>query len=386
MDQDLTLNYIRSLLCEGNGHLFRHELTEKRYLTKSLIPNAHYKEGQMIWFTFDDKRIKWSDDFTLSLIEDQDGNKIYQFLNSFAVEGTLGYEYLDVEYSLICGLKFYCLAYYYPGSALIAPDHIKLLTHEQKIEWEYEQMLSTKAEKIGIRNLVNQITFEDLSVLWKKVNPLDKEQIELTSYYFWNDLQLTLNLLINLVAEINFYGEYLGNYGIQAVRREPKIYLHHYEKSFLRKSSFCIQVFYSYWEKIAYLLFIFLKIENVSKTNLSLVKLKKALSKAMNNGQYQYFNDASSAYNWFVDFIENDHSALAKYRHPLVHFQPDNELFKGDFYAGALNFYLMNITNHEKRMSLEKEFNEIQSFLTNQLHKCNEGLRKAIDLIQEIRD
>lgn len=382
MDQNEVM-IIREML--SRGFLFWDELTKKRYLTRDIIPDKHYKAGQKVNFIPDDDGIKWSNVYSLDLIEDQEGNAIYQFLNSFKAKGSLGH--LDREYPIPNHLELFCLVYHYPDSSIIHSKHIFLLTYEQKIEWSFKQILEGQKKRLGIQNIMSAITYGDFHSLWKKVDLSNKEQVESTSDFFWNELRISLNLLVDLVSEINFYGEYLGKYGIQEERPEFTVpfSFHKYERSFLHKSSFCVQMLYSYWEKIAYLLFVFLQpIDKLKKGGMSLHKLIKALKKSMADGQFSYLKNPESAFNWFVNFENSDHRKLTQYRHPTVHFKPEEKFFRGDFYVGALNFVLKNITDNKERESLENEFSKLRTFVTSQLYQCNEGLQKAIDLIQEI--
>jgi hypothetical protein len=377
---------IQNFFKNNHGFELRYDLERNKHLVREYIPFEHLEDNQMIWFISNEEGVIWSEDYCLEPTKDDQGKYMVKFENSFRTEGKLGYSYGDNEFYAPVSFELIYLVYKYPEFP-ISPNHRYLFNYDQKIERDFAKMLERKIESLGINRGPDSlgVTYSTLCSLWKRVDKLNGGQILSTSYHFWNDLHMTLDLIIDQIGEINFYSDYLRNYGIQSWKEEPTIHLGPYEKKFLNSSSFCLHTIYGFWEKIAYLAFQFLpQINDVNSKNLSYNKLIEKIKKSIDKGNLDYLNKAESSINWFLDFNIGDHSKLRDYRHPLVHFQEENALYKGNLYASAYNYYLDNISDDLKRRKLEDEFKILKFFLNRQLNNCTEGFQKLIELIEEI--
>lgn len=387
MDDTSTIEWIRNYLSRDKGIELRYDLSRFRYLVSKYIPSNHKENNQLIWFKSNEAGFKWADNPILELTKDTDGRDIYKFENSFKTTGNLGYSYKYDEFEVPVSLSLTYLVYKYPDGDKLFPDHMALYSEGQMVEMKYFHAIENKLKDLGFERGPENlgISFDKINDIWGNLNFGHSNELFPSSHAFWTDMYSDVSLLLDLIGEIEFYSDYLSDLGIRYFRNEPSVHLSRYDKQFLNKCSFIMHTTYSFWEKVAFVIFKFYgDVSNVTSKNLSFYKLLTNLKADVEGGKIS-LPDTSSEIKWFLNFNEEGHKLLREYRHPLVHYKPENDMYKGGLYASFLNYYYKNISNDSGREELDGEMTRLKKFSIAQVELAVEGFEKLIKLTKNHR-
>jgi hypothetical protein len=190
---------------------------------------------------------------------------------------------------------------------------------------------------------------------------------------------------------VNLYRKYTCDY-LEKERHDSSgtrydINLEMYDWYYLDFCSLSIENLYSYWERIGYFLFQFFPPTKVVDNNLSFQNLISCLKKDIKQGKYHSLH-TSQNFKWFSEFTEKGHEfeKLQKYRHPLIHYKFENQLFKGGLNSGTYSFLIKNCRKREKIEELQKVNDSLVDFINHQFSLCYDGYLKTVDLIKEINN
>ena len=234
--------------------------------------------------------------------------------------------------------------------------------------------------------------FSTLDDTLDKMDKKNKDKIFATSYHYFYEIVDSYEQIMFLMGNINLYRKYTSNY-IQNESNSPnglyyQLNLTFYDRRYLNFCSMAIERIYAYWERIAFLLFQFIKpkTEQIGDKKLSFFNLIKSLVKDIECQHHLYLDSPNSSFKWFNDFHKNGHHKLTHYRHPLVHFQKKRNEFKGGLWAGTHTIFLQNTQNKKNLIKLQKKNESLCSFLNDQFGYCEMGYKKVADLIKETQD
>lgn len=388
---DDVVNWIKEYFTKDHCHQFTTAWRNANYLYSHLIPKEHRNiPDLLVWFEVDQSGIIWDDEYEIKKKQDNRGQSFFEFQSDISVSGkagySVGYEEVKTDASYNLTLK----AFLYDGTFTIYPDNIRLWTKEQKILTEYNELIFTKYQALGLGEIEKkeETAYSAFKTIWAKGNKNDAEQTATTSYFYYREIIDAYDQLRFCIANVNAYMPYTSNYlakeQYQAGRVLYDINLTMFDRRYLYFCGIAFEKLYSFWERIAYLAYQFIKPKGLTAQNLSFNKLILTLRKDCNNGLYPFFTQSNSFFHWFSDFEQNHHQAIQKYRHPLIHYKNKNEVYKGSYFAGTHSHWLKNSTEKEKLQELQEVNEQLGVFLTRQVSFCEIGFKNLIELIKEL--
>jgi hypothetical protein len=366
------------------------DIWKHKRLYKDLIPQEFTTvELNSVWFTPDDKGFIWDKDFIYRPLKYDDGKDFIRFEGDFSVNGYLSFQEsttydkreVPVTYNLTFKVDYF---------KRIRLETVEYWTKEQKIMNSYNYLMLDQYKKLGFHSQMNnpQTDFVKFTGIWGGVSRSNKKQVHTSSFYYHYEIVTSYELLMFLVSNVNLYRQYTSNY-LEQERHDYSngsifdLNLSIYDRYYLIFCSLSLENLYSYWERIGFLLFQFIKPTKVSDRNLSFQKLISSLNEEDNNGEYSFLL-SSKNFKWLSDFNISTHNKLQKYRHPLIHYNIKNPLFKGGLFSGTVSYWIQNNMKKEKIEKLQKENDKLVDIINHQFSLCNDGLVKTLDLIKEI--
>ena len=357
----------------------------------NFIPKEYRKWDILVWFETDELGVRWVKDYQISVVKDARGEEVYEFTQDFTVSGkvcySVGYNQESVETSYYLTLR----AYRYADSYTVEADLIDLWTKEKKILTEYSGLLIEQYDKLGLKDLehLEETGYGSFTGIWTKGDKTNIEQTEATSYYYYREIIDAYDQLRFCVGNVNAYMPYTSNYLAKERRMEGRVFydinLAKFDRRYLYFCGFAFEKLYSFWERIAFLAYQFIKPKGLSTPqNLSFSKFIVALRKDCNNGLYPYFLLPNSSYHWFSEFEKEHHQPIQTYRHPLIHYKHKNEIYKGSFFAGTYSYWMQNSFDREKLEELQQANENLGVFLIEQTSFCKTGIQNLIALIKEL--
>lgn len=387
MEEKEVVASIRNYFEQDNGRQLSHELFRFKHIEKYLLPGQRQQEIiGVLYFKSDSTGFLWNDDYLLKTILDKGGEQIYRFENEFKVSGELSYwiEGSPKEYKTSCSFSLTLRVQKYSNSP--HPDYIELWDKEQKVVNHFNELIYAKYDELKFESPISK--FDNFTESWSSVNRDDENQVKATSYHYFFELVHAFDQVMYLVANVNLYRKYTTNYTERESYSPNGAYfmvnLSFYDRRYLDFCSLAFEKIYAFWERVAFLLFQFIKPALLEENQLSFVKLMKFLKKDIKAGNFIFLNNPNSNINWFFTFINSKHKKLTDYRHPSVHFQKSNPVYKGGLFAGTHNYWLENNGDKSKLEKLQKDNEDLCKFLNDQLRICEEGLNNVVQLIKEI--
>lgn len=389
MKDKQVVDSIRNYFEQDNGWQLSHDLFRFKHIEKYLLPNQKLEKIIGVpYFKSDSAGFLWDDDYLLKTILDRGGEQIYRFENGFKVSGELSYwiEGSPNEYKAPCSFSLTLRVHKYPNSG--TPDYIELWDEEQKIINHFNELIYAKYDALNFESPISK--FDKFTESWSSVNRNDENQIKATSYHYYFELVHAFEQAMYLVANVNLYSKFTSNYTEKESHTPNGIHfiinLSFYDRRYLDFCSLAFEKIYAFWERVAFLLYQFIKPvkKPLAEKQVSFFKLIDNLCKDIESGNFSYLKNSASTFIWFNNFLSREHKKLTDYRHPAIHFQMNNSVYKGGLFAGTHNYWLENNDDKNKLTKLQKDNEDFCKFLNDQLRICETGLNKVVELIKEI--
>jgi hypothetical protein len=358
-------------------------LSDNPLLTENIIPKDHQQKKQYIWFDGEPDKLIWEGWNKQYYIEN--GSNVTEVECHLIASGKVGYTLDNKDHYIDTTLDLFIVVKKMENFS-INNHNVYGFTRDQYIERQFSHII--KHECI-IRGLMSpsenkNIDFGIFSTIWQTNHSKEPSFTWASSYYFWADLMFTLENIWSKIGEVEFYDKQRLSFKKIGLNRTPVIYLNPFDKRMLNICATCIQLLYSFWEKIAFLLN---SIYNVySEPELKRLTFKGYISKLENkvsSGHYKHLSKPNSNFDWFKKFNNKDHGELQTYRHPLVHYKYDQKIIKGDYFAAMSEYLLNNETNSDTADQIDKMIQEIKDVTLKHYFMTEEGLNNTIELIKE---
>lgn len=374
-----------------NGKEFSNGLKRFNYLYKHFIPKKYYSDDLLIWFVADTNGFNWQSNFKLNTTTDTQNKDIYEFESDFTVTGYICFEInnLPPEKRINALFSLTLRVFKYPNISEIHSDHIEFWTQELKVINEYNKMIKAQYKGLGLESIIKtpKTNYSSFIKTWPKISNGNKKQVHTSSRDYYYEIVDVYEQLMYLITNVNTYKKYTSNYlGKERNESFGTIYdinLSLYDRRYLDFCSYAFEKLYEFWERLAFLIYQFIPPTILKIKQISFYKIISELKKDINNSNFIYLC-TSENFKWLSDFESHIHKALREYRHPLIHYQIENPLFKGGFYSGTITFWKNNISNRESIKKLQKANENHAKFIIKQFESCKEGLERTIGLIKEI--
>lgn len=356
------------------GWLLYLRLTNKRYLIKDFLPEYPYEHPIFFestsfhWYEFSNTATQRDNGFVVRTSFLAIGILIFyeQYTESSRKEITL-----DLAAEILCT--------YYPefGSIVYNREDITVLTGELKKIKAFDEIVLNEFNSL---TMLKPLTAGIYDKTWRFNEKGNKIQEFISSLYYFYEIENVYRQVKYSIALANSYAHYANDY-FPRVEIEPFIYyplnFTSHDRRYLDYCTNAIHNMYVYWERLALLIFHYYKPQKVNDGNLSFARLIRQIVKQQNSGQNNL--------NWFITFLENDHSRLQLLRHPLVHFKLDTARHKGSYVAMIHTHWLKNIQNQTELTELEDTSRKLIDEIIDLAKKCHDGYDRTIQLIVDLR-
>lgn len=404
MDKEKIAGMFRFYLRSSN---FFSELSQEnfKYLYSHFLPQSGKRKDCNYYFEPTDEGLVWLGDYSLKLTQDERMRVLCQFECDIIVNALMHINLTEKKNDLKkIQLHLTVRAFAYPNAELDFINGIKeymLWTPEQKIINHFNELIFKKYREFDLKSLgyrQGEDKFELLTRIWPDIDKTYEKQLYVSSYYYFQEIDDSYDQIRFLLTNARLYSQHTSNYtGNPIDRPESDRYydmiLTLYDRRYLDFCSMTFERIYAFWEKIAFLLFQYIKPVSLDKSkklvindeNLSLVKLIGQLKKEVKKNHHAFLI-SSPSFDWFKNFVNGTHKKLCNHRHPLIHFRLDDiEIGKGNRYTYTKVFWMKNIHDKAKLEKLQKENESLLPFLNEQFKQCEIGLDKAVQLIMEIQ-
>ncbi len=352
------------------------------------------KKPQRAYFTPDGNTIKWSEDYICNLLTNEEGLPYFEFVIDMSISGiineynTLGRTFFsdDIHFSFtIHGFVFRDHGVNY--------DDIRLLNGEQKSLLNFHKYFEKETIRLKIKSLEEgtfqgEHPFSFFTRIWKHVDQNNEIMVEDSSGYYFDELSEALRNFRYSVACANMWGRYTTNYKVHSYDFQgSKIYpvqLNYFDYRFFFYLESAIEELYTFYERLAYLLYLFAKPQSFTAHALSFQKLFESDSRKELFLKFPQL-ELDSNFVWFSKRAKKEHRNLTTYRHPLVHYKTGNNFIKGSYIASFKRIWLNHAGGQDQELDkLFKDISKIQQFVNSELIACPEAFERMILLIEHL--
>lgn len=360
-------------------------LKRYKYLYKDII-KKYYSDDLHIWF--ETPVFTWNENNEIKIVHDDRGKALIEFICDLEVSGTICLHNIIEKFPATFYVTVRVLQY--PNSTIFHQDHIFFWTKEQKALLNFNNFIFERHKALGFKGIENnkETDYSSFVTLWKKVQNKNATQAHTTSHNYFIEIQFAYEQLMFLISNMQTYGQYTSSYIANEIPANGKIIYQAkpslFDKRYLEFCSLSFQKLYDFWERISFLIYQFLPPSKLQSKKLSFYSLIDNLKKDVSSGKFGFLKLPNSNFIWFSDFEANEHKEMREYRHPQTHYQIQNDIYKGGFYAGTYTYWLDNVYNKGNLQKLQKSNEELSEFLVEQFKLCSVGFEKAIALINEM--
>ncbi|EHQ26492.1 hypothetical protein Mucpa_2362 [Mucilaginibacter paludis DSM 18603] len=387
-----TLDSLKSCMEINNGGLFFSLLKDPE--------NQHFyaakvKNVKNAYFTPEIDTIRWNDDVIRNSATNSQGFPFDEIIIDVSLSGTLSeYNNRGITFSSQpVEFHFTIQAFVFQGQFSVSRENIKLLNAEQKVTLLFHKNYEQEIDRLGIKLLFEETyqgdeAFTFFTRIWKLVDRTNPTQVTDSSHdYFDEFVECHRNILYS-VAMSNIWGRYITTYGsnyyyFQGNKVFP-VNLDYNDNRFIFYLENAIEEIYTFYERLAYLFYLFMQPTGLSGAALSFNKLfERKTKKELKQKFPQLANDAN--YQWFEKRFSKEHKTLSGYRHPLIHYQTSNTFIKGSYNSSVKRIWLANAGGNEQALQqLANDIRAIQRFVNNELAKCRDAFEKAILIVENL--
>jgi len=387
-----SLDKLKNALEINGGGLFFSLLkdTENHHFFRDKV-----KKTEKAHFTPDIATIRWASDYYLTTLTNTEGFTFDEVITDVCIAGELSEcnsKGKDISRHRL-QFDFTVQAYVFHDSFSVNREHIKLLNPEQKITLLFHKNYQREIDRLAVPMLFEKTfqggdAFSFFTRIWKHVDRQKPTLVNDTSHDYFDELIECQRNILYSVAMSNIWGRYIVTYGteyyyFQGTRVYP-LKLDYRDNRFIFYLENAIEELYTYYERLAYLLFLFLTPANLTPTALSFSKLfERKIKKELKQKFPGLANDIN--FIWFEKPFSKEHKVLSGYRHPLVHYQTTNNFIKGGYNASLKRIWLANASGGEAELKqLTTDIRAIHKFINSELPKCAEAFERTILLIEQL--
>lgn len=374
----------------NNGGLFWNLLNKQE--NHHFYPNT-IKKAKNAYFNPDGSTIQWVDKYVCNQLKDEEGHDYYEFIADVSVSGIVS-EYNNrgiTFFSTPAQFNFSIHAFVFKDFG-VNNDDIRLLGDEQKSLLLFHKHYELETHSLGIES-INDIMFDEgdafgfFTRIWKNVNRTDQTMVSDTSLHFFNEFVECHRNIRYSVACANMWGRYKTHYSSHSYHHQSTIVypvqMKYYDYRFFFYLENAIEEIYTFYERFAYLFFLFVKPLSFNDRALSFQKLFEGKIRKEIIAKFPVL-DQEPNFDWFAKRAKKEHKKLIGYRHPLVHYQTSNTVLKGSYMASFTRIWLDNTSDTEELTKLFKYVEELNKFVNSELVQCKNTFEKMVLVIEQL--
>lgn len=346
------------------------------------------------YFDFMPNSAEWSDRFLVTSFVNIDGFKFDEVLIDLKLMGTIneynnsGKTFFSEPIELAITIRAYI-----QDDGWVGSENIHLLNSEQKSLLEFYKKYEEELKKLGVKTIFEtefhgEEAFGFFTRVWKNVDRENPTMVEDTSMHYFHELGESHRNIMYSVSCANMWGRYSSHFIDNSYRMNDRVIYPHnptfYDTRHIFYLETAIEELYTFYERIAYIAYLFLIPVCFEYKSLSYNKLfEKRTIKDLKLNHPDLENNPH--FNWFVARLKKEHKTLSEYRHPLIHYKTTNKFIKGSYSASRTRYWLSNAANGEKELSkLHTQMEEILKFANRELLVCATAFEQIVLLCESL--
>lgn len=336
---------------------------------------------------------------TRMLKTDVEGIICYEFYLRVEINGTIS-EYDDGGITFLCvpfTLKAVARIHHFSSRYGVEHENLKLYNESQYrfiLDEREIQDIKDNNNWVGLhaKTFEGQEYISFFTSIWNKPlrDPNDEarkaEIARHTSLNFLDELESAYSSLLFAATKAiqlkPYVGSFKDHYYLYQGKKQYYIERNLFLSRHLEYLSFAFAAAYTFWERLTFLMALHLmpkRIKGVSFFKMFdtwLAQLKSDFPSIA----------ASPDLNWFIARVGNRHLALNKFRHPLIHYQYQENTLRGNMNADLFRLMLENISNEQELEMLFTNLDEAVKFIIDEIPECIFGFETTIKLISKIQE
>jgi|GEM_PF-1584620 len=351
------------------------------------------KKAKNTYFQFTPNSAEWSDNFSVRPFVNDDGFKFEEVSIDLKLKGTINKynssgrtffsEPMDLEFTVRAFVQ---------EDGWVSADNIHFMNAEQKALLAFHRKYEEELDRIGIKTFtetkfLEQDAFGFFTRIWKNVDNTDNTMVADTSLnYFHEFVEANRNIMYS-VSVSNMWGRYASHHtdksypfeGSTVYPLDPSFY----DTKYIFHLEVALEEIYTFYERIAYMTFLFMKPDNFTPMALSFNKLFDKPSAKLLKEKFPELKD-NLHFKWFTDRVKNEHRILSNYRHPLIHYKTNNNFLKGSISVSRTRIWLDNAMNEEELSKLHNQIEEIHHFVNRELLDTYTAFEQVVLLCESL--
>lgn len=362
--------------------------------------NVHFyadkrKKTAIARFEFSPEKLVWGNDCFIEDFVNRDGDPFIEVMLDVKADGLMNhFNRTTHKHFLSESVSFYfTIRAYFQADGYLSDGNIELLGMEQKAlimyHKNYEQELRQKSIKtIEETRFLDQDAFGFFTRIWKNVDNENGITVDSSSLSYFKELNEVHRNIIYGVSSANIWGRYKSHYTDEKYdfqgRAVYPVASNFYDSRYFFYLEAAMEEIYTYYERIAYLLYIFLKPETFEPFSLSFNKLFERQTKKELEEKFINLSE-NEHYLWFTNRIKKEHKKLSNYRHPLVHYRQNSGFLKGSYNASRSRIWLKNAMDGlDGLIKMEKDMDDILKFVNQELQNCYMAFQHTVLLCESL--
>lgn len=351
------------------------------------------KKAENAYFEFDANSAEWSNDFSIRPVINDDGFKFEEVFIELKLKGsineynTLGRTFFSEPIDLIFTIKAFV-----QENGWVDTGNIHFMNQEQVALLTFHRKYEEELDKIGVKTFdgtefLGQDAFSFFTRIWKNVDNADDTMVTDTSAnYYLEFVEANRNIMYS-VSVSNMWGRYASHYADESYTFEGRsvypLEPSFYDTKYIFHLEVAIEEIYTFYERIAYLTYLFMKPDYLAPISLSFNKLFDKQSANKLKGKFPILKD-NVHFKWFTDRVKNEHRTLSTYRHPLVHYKTNGNFLKGSISVSITRVWLDNVMNEEALSKLHVQLEEIHRFVNRELLEAYTAFERVVLLCESL--
>lgn len=351
------------------------------------------KKPKNAYFEFTPKSGVWSDNFAILPVVNDDGFKFDEVIIGLKLKGTLkehnnsGKDFFSEPFDLELTIRAYIQEDGWAGH-----DNIHLLNDEQLTLLKFHRKYEDELDRLGVKTFdgtkfLGEDAFGFFTRIWKNVDHANSTMVSDTSLNYYHEFVEANRNIMYSVSNANMWGRYQSRYtdksydfqGSKVFPLDPSFY----DTKNIFHVEVALEEIYTFYERIAYLGFLFMSPDSFDPRSLSFNKLFERQSAKALKKKYPELKD-NPHFKWFTDRVKNQHRILSGYRHPLVHYKTQNSFLKGSISVSRTRIWLDNTSNEAGLIKLHDQMDEILRFINQELLDTYQAFEQIVLLCESL--
>jgi len=355
--------------------------------------SSKVKKAKNAYFEFIPNSAKWSDLYSITPFTDRDGFKFEEISIDIKLQGTIN-EHNNAGrtfFSEAMELTLTIRAYFQQGIG-VHSENISFLNPEQKALLEFHKKYEDELRRLGIKTIFEteyfgQEAFAFFTRIWKNVDNGNTTMVNDTSLNYFHELGEAHRNIMYSVSCANIWARYTSHFTDDFYRMERgNVYPHNpsfYDTRHIFYLEAAIEEIYTFYERIAYILYLFLNPTCFEAKALSYNKLFERQTVKELKLKFPGIIE-NEHFKWFLNRLKKEHKDLSGYRHPLIHYKTANTFIKGSYSASRTRHWLDNAMDETQLTTLHKQMEDILKFVNKELLSCNTAFEQFVLLCESI--